>query len=741
METPLEVSDPGEIGGYKLDCRLGAGGMGVVYKGTSPTGLTVAVKMVKSHLLADAAYRERFRREVLAVQAVPRHATAQILHADVDAEPPYLVTEYIVGPTLDEEVRNRGRLPEADVEALAVATAGALDVIHAAGVIHRDLSPRNILLSSCGPRVIDFGLATLVELNEQLSRSGPIGTFAFMAPERLRGIRVNAAADVYSWGAVVTFAATGEIPQEVGYPLDTWIHHLDGTSAISGPLRSIVKSALATSPQVRPTASQVVGELRKALSTSSRVLESVTDRARPPMTAEQWAAEAQELIANKARVALYYADQGLLLDPLCAQCLLARGLALAAMGDRTAAADTLMLAYQMDSTDEVIAQGYALFLSEEPAHLREAYRIAPEDDTVRRRLLKLLVDEGVSGIREAYRIAPNDKAVRQAYLQLLFAQGSSGIREAFSIAPTDKAVRQRYSHLLLSLGPEEVAEAYRILPEDDTVREKFVQLLLEQGPEGVQQAYDISPEDATVRGRYIDMLVQQGYWGVSKARNIASGDNYLTQRLVSTLLANGKYDAVLQAFDIAPHYQPAQRAAMQLLIWANGSEGAKKAYRIAVEIPGARESLLKVLRDSRNDQIQCVFNSVDDDAMRTEILAILLNRGPAGIQIAYKLAPNNDAVLSQYKRMLHARPTRQNPARAAISDNRHVAPLKADAQPGTRLGLNPRLQQQFVDAIFVPIYGVMTSLSSLGGSGLSVLLFGGVVVLLGGALWFVSGSD
>jgi hypothetical protein len=250
---------PRKIGGYRVLRRLGAGGMGTVYLGAGKDGRPVAVKVIRAEHAADPAFRARFHHEVEAARRVRRFCTAPILDADPDADPPYLVTEFINGPDLHDLVTGSGPLRGADLEALAVGVVAALTAIHDAGVVHRDLKPANVLLSPFGPRVIDFGIARVTGLTRLSVDGAMLGTPAFMAPEQLRAEPVTAAADVFAWGAVVAFAARGEPP--FGGDPAVIRRTLTEEPGLDGALRDQVRAALAKSPGQRPTAHEILQRL------------------------------------------------------------------------------------------------------------------------------------------------------------------------------------------------------------------------------------------------------------------------------------------------------------------------------------------------------------------------------------------------------------------------------------------------------------------------------------------------
>ncbi|MEU4537608.1 serine/threonine-protein kinase [Streptosporangium sp. NPDC023825] len=266
------------IGGYVLRRELGQGGMGVVHLATTPTGGLAAVKVIHPQLARDPAFRRRFDREVAAARRVARFCTAPVLDAGVEDGVAYLVTEYVKGPDLAQAVREQGPLTGANLEALAVGIATALHAIHGAGVIHRDLKPSNVLLSPLGPRVIDFGIAQLVD-TQSLASQTILGTPAFMAPEQVRGEPLTPAADVYAWGGVIAFAGTGRLPFGGGAPSEVLYRIVNDGPNLEGldeRVRAVVEGAMAKDPARRPSAQRLLDELvggRPTPATASQAVE------------------------------------------------------------------------------------------------------------------------------------------------------------------------------------------------------------------------------------------------------------------------------------------------------------------------------------------------------------------------------------------------------------------------------------------------------------------------------------
>ncbi|MEU4824632.1 MULTISPECIES: DUF4389 domain-containing protein [Actinomadura] len=259
---PLEHDEPRVLGPYRLLGRLGRGGMGTVYLAAEPDGRRVAVKVVNRELAGEPAFLARFRREVTAARRVHRFCTAPVIDAELDQDPPYIVTEYIDGPSLEKAVQSKGPLPGSDLEGLAVGVATALAAIHGAGIVHRDLKPANVLLSSTGPRVIDFGIARALDAPDGPTRTGQfVGTPSYIAPEVLRGEPVEQASDVFAWGCVVAYAGTGRAPFQGGTVAETFrrIEHEEPDLAGLDPrLRDVVAAALGKDPRDRPTARRLL---------------------------------------------------------------------------------------------------------------------------------------------------------------------------------------------------------------------------------------------------------------------------------------------------------------------------------------------------------------------------------------------------------------------------------------------------------------------------------------------------
>ncbi len=261
----LEPEDPRSIGDYRLLGRLGAGGMGQVYAGVSPGGRVVAVKVVRHDLVRLPQFHTRFRREVLANRLVSGAFTAPVIDSDVDASPPWLVTSYIPGPSLQQTIVDSGPLPATTVLALAAGLAEALKSIHDAGLVHRDLKPSNVLLAEDGPRVIDFGIARISEATSITGIGDAPGTPGFMSPEQVNSDEITWASDVFSLGVVLACAATGANPFRAGRREALYyqiVHAEPDLAGITEPvLHSLIADCLAKAPESRPTLQEIIARV------------------------------------------------------------------------------------------------------------------------------------------------------------------------------------------------------------------------------------------------------------------------------------------------------------------------------------------------------------------------------------------------------------------------------------------------------------------------------------------------
>ncbi|WP_310741904.1 protein kinase domain-containing protein [Microbispora sp. H13382] len=261
--SPLRPGDPPQIGRYTLTGRIGVGGQGTVYHAVDPSRQPVAVKWIRPDLTGDIAGAQRFLREVAAAKRVAAFCTAQVLDTGVEYDRPYIVSEFIDGPSLQQSIATSGPIRGNALSRLAVGTATALAAIHRAGIVHRDLKPPNVIIGPDGPRVIDFGISRALDTTSSLT-SVPIGTPAYMAPEQFLNQDIGPAADMFAWAGTIVFAASGSAPfgnQSLPAVINRILNAQPDIRDIEGRLRDVVASCLDKDPARRPSAQQVIDAL------------------------------------------------------------------------------------------------------------------------------------------------------------------------------------------------------------------------------------------------------------------------------------------------------------------------------------------------------------------------------------------------------------------------------------------------------------------------------------------------
>jgi hypothetical protein len=252
------------LGPYRLREPLGEGGMGVVYLATGPGEQLVAIKVLRQGVAAEETARKRLAHEVATMRRVSSPNVAEVIDADVTGNPPYIVTRYVPGRTLEDVVAAEGPLTGMALARLAKGLTAALSAVHSAGVVHRDLKPGNVMLVDGEPVVIDFGIAQAAD-STRLTMTGMfMGTPGYLAPEVIEGRPSGPAADIHSWGATIAYAATGRPPFGTGtfeaifYRI---VHGQPDLTAMPAPLVPLVVSALARDPARRPAAAELAGSV------------------------------------------------------------------------------------------------------------------------------------------------------------------------------------------------------------------------------------------------------------------------------------------------------------------------------------------------------------------------------------------------------------------------------------------------------------------------------------------------
>ena len=262
---PALESLPSKIGPYRLIEKIGEGGMGVVYLARDPEGRQVAVKVLGPAVASDPNARLRLAREVETMRRVRSRHVAEIIAADINGSAPYIATRFVRGRTLEETVKQSGPLYGTALDQFAVGLARGLAAIHAAGVVHRDLKPGNVMVDDTGqPVIIDFGIAHVPDAT-RLTKTGLVmGTPGYLAPEVIEGAPASGASDVHSWGATVAYAATGRQPFGSGTYQTIFFRVIEGKPELDGVpsrLMPFVAGALATNPAARPSGWELAEQL------------------------------------------------------------------------------------------------------------------------------------------------------------------------------------------------------------------------------------------------------------------------------------------------------------------------------------------------------------------------------------------------------------------------------------------------------------------------------------------------
>ncbi|MGV9772987.1 protein kinase domain-containing protein [Streptosporangium sp. NPDC003464] len=261
------------LGPYRLLRRLGEGGMGVVHLAVDPQGRQVAVKVLRAEVAGDDVARRRLSREVETMRRVRTEHIAEVLDADVTGHRPYIVTRYVPGQPLDEQVKQDGPMELPALLKVAHGVASALAAVHSVGVIHRDLKPGNVLILDGQPVLIDFGIAQAVDATRLTQTGMFIGTPGYLAPEIIEGHEAGPEVDVHAWAGTLVFAATGQPPFGKG-TLEMIFYNITAgkanVDAVPQPLQPVLRAALQRDPARRPSAAELAAQVERLLPRAGR---------------------------------------------------------------------------------------------------------------------------------------------------------------------------------------------------------------------------------------------------------------------------------------------------------------------------------------------------------------------------------------------------------------------------------------------------------------------------------------
>jgi serine/threonine protein kinase len=268
---PLAADDSDEIGGHRLAARLSAGDTSISYLAHGADGGHVVVKTTRAPDQARA--RRGLQIEASCARRLPPFCTPALLTDGTDHTPPYLVREYVEGPSLAQYVETLGPLDAEQLMALSVALGRAIAAVHGAGLIHCDLRPANVLLAADGPRIIGFSIAQEAPVS---GRPAELGTVPYepgwVAPERVDGFPAGPASDIFGWGCLLAYAATGHSPYDGDGGDGRWsVAGEETLAALDEPIRGLVEAALAVNPADRPSTGEIASRLGGAPEKPRRV--------------------------------------------------------------------------------------------------------------------------------------------------------------------------------------------------------------------------------------------------------------------------------------------------------------------------------------------------------------------------------------------------------------------------------------------------------------------------------------
>ncbi|GAB3460530.1 hypothetical protein GCM10027570_45590 [Streptomonospora sediminis] len=291
--APRTDNDPTEVGGYRVVGRLGSGGMGAVYAAVDNGGAPLALKVVHRQYAADSEFRARFAREVDLLRRVTGTCVPGFRDADTKGSRPWLGIEYVPGLTLKKHIDRNGPLSGDMLLGLAAGIAEALQVVHAAGIVHRDLKPGNVILAPSGPKVLDFGIARAIEESAITRTGGLFGTPGWLAPEQYRGSGPAPQSDLFAWGGLVAYAATGRRPFGSGTADELAFRTLEHEPDLAGipeQLLPLVAAAMAKDPDQRPTATQALDAVTAMWTGSPQITNDEATRVLPGLLQQRWTA-------------------------------------------------------------------------------------------------------------------------------------------------------------------------------------------------------------------------------------------------------------------------------------------------------------------------------------------------------------------------------------------------------------------------------------------------------------------
>jgi serine/threonine protein kinase len=272
----LLPNDPKEIGGIQILDRLGSGGAGIVYKGRDKDNEIVAVKVLHAEFANNQTVRKRLEREADAMRSVKGSRTVKVRRIEIDVVQPFIVMDFAEGENLANYIANHGVLKGQALNDFAMQLADAIRDIHKAKVIHRDLKPTNIIIGPDGLKVVDFGISIVSEVTGMTQTGILSGTASWLSPEQILGKDITEKTDIFNYGLVLGFAATGKHLFGEGKPEAVMFRILNTVpelNLLSRKMQTIIKELISKDPSKRPDTIRTL-TLIKATSLSTNEIKS-----------------------------------------------------------------------------------------------------------------------------------------------------------------------------------------------------------------------------------------------------------------------------------------------------------------------------------------------------------------------------------------------------------------------------------------------------------------------------------
>jgi serine/threonine protein kinase len=275
--------DPKEIGGIQILDRLGSGGAGIVYKGRDKDNQIVALKVLHAEFANNQTVRKRLEREADAMRSVKGNRTVKIRRIEIDVVQPFIVMDFAEGENLANYIANNGVLKGQALNDFALQLAEAIRDIHKAKVIHRDLKPTNVIIGSDGLKVVDFGISIVSEVTGMTQTGILSGTASWLSPEQILGKDITEKTDIFNYGLVIGFAATGKHLFGEGKPEAVMFRILNTEpelNLLSRKMQTIIKDLISKEPSKRPDTIKNLSIIQETFLTTNEIESTKSNKIR-----------------------------------------------------------------------------------------------------------------------------------------------------------------------------------------------------------------------------------------------------------------------------------------------------------------------------------------------------------------------------------------------------------------------------------------------------------------------------